>query len=248
VTALELLSDARHAIGNVDIASKIDGDNGVVSLTLHFADLHGAATTAHRHGREARSALARSESNAARTAPDFAPRITDVPVFFHGTCRTNADPVSRRSSEAQPQHAFEPARDARLKHAAREQDNGVRIGQVLCASRRARPCASGHTSHWRISTMRMTRPARPLQTSGHFQLIRASLITTRGALPDAIPLSPPTSQSAGCCVRIHHSALKRMQHLRHGPPKSGRSMTHPPLLRIPVPSARHLPAMSSRSA
>jgi beta-mannosidase len=114
VTALKLLSDARHAIGNVDIASKIDGDDSVVSLTLHFADSHGAARTAHRHGREARSALARSESNAARTAPDFALRINHVPVFCHGTCRTNADPVSRRSSEAQPQHAFEPARDARM--------------------------------------------------------------------------------------------------------------------------------------
>jgi hypothetical protein len=63
------------------------------------------------------------------------------------------------------------------EHAAREQRDGVRIGHVLCASRRARPCSSGHTSHWRISTMRMTRPARPLQTSGHFQLIRASLTT-----------------------------------------------------------------------
>jgi hypothetical protein len=63
------------------------------------------------------------------------------------------------------------------EHAAREQRDGVRIGHVLCASRRARPCSSGHTSHWRISTMRMTRPTRPLQTSGHFQLIRASLTT-----------------------------------------------------------------------
>jgi hypothetical protein len=96
--------------------------------------------------------------------------------------------------------------------------------------------------------MRMTRPARPLQTSGHFQLIRASLITTAWRPARRDPTFAPTSQSAGRCVRIHHSALKRMQHLRHGPPKSARPMTHPPLLRIAVPSTRHLPAMSSRSA
>ena len=177
MTALKLLSDARDAIENVDIASKIDGDDGVVSLTLHFADSHDAARAAHRHRREARSALAKSESNAARKARDFALRINDVPVFCHGTCRTNTHPVSLRSSEAQPQHAFEPARDARK--------NMLRVsGTVAYESDTFYALADehgrAHLATRRIGEFRLSErcgPTRPPQTCGHFQLIRASLIT-----------------------------------------------------------------------
>ncbi|WP_131799904.1 glycoside hydrolase family 2 protein [Paraburkholderia ginsengiterrae] len=39
---IELLSDAPHAIDTVDISSRLDGDDGVVSLTLRFVHSHEA--------------------------------------------------------------------------------------------------------------------------------------------------------------------------------------------------------------
>ncbi len=42
---VELLSDARHAVDNMDVVSRIDGDDGIVSLTLHFVHPHDAAAS-----------------------------------------------------------------------------------------------------------------------------------------------------------------------------------------------------------
>ncbi|MDR6419095.1 beta-mannosidase [Paraburkholderia phenoliruptrix] len=41
---IELLSDARHAIESMDVTSGIAGDDGLVSLTLHFVYSHDIAT------------------------------------------------------------------------------------------------------------------------------------------------------------------------------------------------------------
>ncbi|WP_409934722.1 glycosyl hydrolase 2 galactose-binding domain-containing protein [Paraburkholderia sp. BCC1884] len=42
---IEILSDAPHAFDKVDVATRLDADDGVVSLTLHFVHPHDAATS-----------------------------------------------------------------------------------------------------------------------------------------------------------------------------------------------------------
>jgi beta-mannosidase len=41
---IELLGDAREAFDTVDLASRVDGDDGIVSLTLRFVHPQGGAT------------------------------------------------------------------------------------------------------------------------------------------------------------------------------------------------------------